>query len=278
MPNPVGGNADPNTGRAVKGSIGKVNAAQIHYELSGPEDLPVLVLSNSLGTNLAMWDAQMAALGKLFRVLRYDTRGHGESQATPGPYSFDMLGRDVLGLADELGIGKFSFCGLSMGGVTGMWLGTNASYRLQKLVLCSTAAKIGNAETWNARIEQVRKGGGKSIAGGTMERWFTARFREGEPQTVARVRNMVENTGKDGYIACCEALRDADFRESLKSIRTPTLIISGTHDPATTPADGQFIAEQIPGARYIELDAAHMSNIERADRFTEEVCDFLKPS
>ena len=275
MANPAGEHTNLNTGGVVKGNAGRVNAAQMHYELSGPEGSPVLVLSNSLGTNFAMWDAQMAAFAKDFRVLRYDTRGHGKSQVTPGPYNFDLLGRDVLALADELGVGKFSFCGLSMGGVTGMWLGANASYRLQKLVLCSTAAKIGNAETWNARIEQVRKGGGKSIAGGTMERWFTADFREREPQTVAQIREMVERTSKDGYIACCEALRDADFRESLKSIRTPTLVISGTHDPATTPADGKFIAEQIPGAAYVELDAAHMSNIERHEEFTSAVVDFL---
>src|SRR5689334_10872412 len=210
MPTPAGENSN----------FAKVNAGQLHYELSGAENLPTLVLSNSLGTNFEMWDAQMAEFGKHFRVLRYDTRGHGKSQITPGPYTFDILARDVLGLADELGIGKFSFCGLSMGGATGMWLGINASYRLQKLVLCSTAAKIGNADTWNARIEQLRKGGAKSIAGGTMERWFTGGFREREPQTVARIREMVENTSKDGYIACCEALREADFREGLKSIRT----------------------------------------------------------
>jgi 3-oxoadipate enol-lactonase len=277
MPNPAGESANPSKGSAAKGNIAKVNAAQIHYELSGPENLPTLVLSNSLGTNLAMWDTQMEEFGKHFRVLRYDTRGHGQSQVTPGPYSFDMLGRDVLALADDLGIGKFSFCGLSMGGVTGMWLGANASYRLQRLVLCSTAAKIGSAETWNARIEALRKGGAKSIAGGTMERWFTAAFREREPQTVARIREMVESTSKNGYIACCEALREADFRESLKSIRTPTLVISGTHDPATTPADGRFIAEEISGAQHAELDAAHMCNIEQAERFTKEVCDFLNP-
>ena len=265
MPSPAGESSN----------VAKVNAAHIHYEFIGSGNLPVLVLSNSLGTNFAMWDAQMAEFGKHFRLLRYDTRGHGKTQVTPGPYNFDMLGRDVLGLADELRISKFSFCGLSMGGVTGMWLGANASYRLQKLVLCNTAAKIGSAETWNARIEQVHKGGAKSIAGGTMERWFTAGFREREPQTVARIREMVEHTSADGYIACCEALREADFRQSLRTIRTPTLVVSGTQDLGTTPADGRFIAEQIPGAQYAELDAAHMSNIEQADAFTTEVLAFL---
>ena len=163
-----------------------------------------------------------------------------------------------------------------MGGVTGMWLGINASYRLHKLVLSSTAAKIGNADTWNARIEAVRKGGIKAIATATMERWFTARFREREPQTVERIQKMVESTRPEGFIACCEALREADFRESIKQIRTPTLVLSGTHDPGTPPADGKFIASQIPGALYAELDAAHLCNIEQYDRFTQEVSKFLQ--
>jgi len=255
--------------------IASVNATQIHYQLTGPEDQPTLVLSHSLGTDFAMWDPQVAEFPKHFRLLRYDTRGHGQSQVTPGPYTFDVLGRDVLALADHLGIGKFSFCGLSMGGVIGMWLAINASYRLRKVVLCSTAAKIGNADTWNARIEQVRKAGTKSIASATMERWFTPTFRQQHPEAVEQIRRMVENSDKDGYIACCEALREADFRGGLYSIRTPTLVISGTHDPATTPSDGRFISEQIPGARYAELDAAHMNNIERRQEFTKVVLEFL---
>ncbi len=255
--------------------VAHVNDAHIHYELTGHAKAPVLVLSNSLGTNFFMWDAQMPAISKHFRVLRYDTRGHGQSSVTLGPYSFDQLGRDFLGLADAVDVHKFSFCGLSMGGVIGMWLGIHAPERLHKLVLCSTAAKIGNPDTWNARIEAVRKGGTKSIAAGTMERWFTARFREREPQTVERIKHMVETTNTEGYIACCGALREADFREGIAAIRTPTLVISGTHDPATTPHDGRFIAERIPGAHFVELDAAHLSNIEQQDRFTQEVSEFL---
>jgi 3-oxoadipate enol-lactonase len=256
--------------------VGQFNGAQISYELAGDAKAPVLVLSNSLGTNFFMWDAQLPAISKHFRVLRYDTRGHGQSDVTPGPYSFDQLGRDVLALADVADVQKFSFCGLSMGGVTGMWLGIHAPERLHKLVLCSTAAKIGNADTWNARIAALRKGGAKSISAGTMERWFTARFRERQPQTVERIRQMVESTTTEGYIACCEALREADFRESLAQIRTPTLVISGTHDPATTPQDGRFIAARVKGARYVELDAAHLSNVEQQDRFTQEVAEFLR--
>ena len=255
--------------------VAHVNGGHLHYQIEGPANAPALVLSNSLGTNFTMWDAQMPELRKHFRVLRYDTRGHGQSEVTPGPYSFEQLGRDVLALADETDIGNFSFCGLSMGGVTGMWLGIDAGKRLHKLALCSTAAKIGNPDTWNARMDAVRKGGTKSIAAGTMERWFTARFREREPQTVERVKKMVESTSTEGFVACCEALREADFRESVKAIRTPTLVISGAQDPGTPPADGKFLAKQITGSGYVELDAAHLSNIEQRESFTEELSKFL---
>jgi 3-oxoadipate enol-lactonase len=256
--------------------IARVNGGHFHYEIAGAANAPALVLSNSLATNFGMWDAQMPELHKHFRVLRYDTRGHGKTEVTPGPYSFEQLGRDVLALTESLDIDTFSFCGLSMGGITGMWLGINAGKRLHKLALCSTAAKIGNPDTWNARIEAVRKGGMKSIAAATMERWFAAPFREREPQSVERIKHMVESTSSDGFIANCEALREADFRESISKIRTPTLLISGTHDTGTTPADGKFLAKQIPGARYTELDAAHLSNIEQQAQFTKEVLMFLR--
>jgi 3-oxoadipate enol-lactonase len=256
--------------------IAHINGGHIHYQVEGAASSPALILSNSLGTNFAMWDAQMPELRKPFRVLRYDTRGHGQSEVTPGPYSFEQLGRDVLALADETDLGTFSFCGLSMGGVTGMWLGIHAGKRLHKLVLCSTAAKIGNPDTWNARIATVRKNGMKSVAPATMERWFTQGYREKSPDSVQRIQHMVENTSTEGFVANCEALRAADFREGIAAIRTPTLVISGTHDTGTTPHDGRFLAERIPGAHYVELDAAHLLNIEQRDRFTQEVSDFLR--
>jgi 3-oxoadipate enol-lactonase len=157
-----------------------------------------------------------------------------------------------------------------------MWLGINAGHRLHKLALCSTAAKIGSPDTWNARIAAVRKSGMKPIAPATMERWFTARFREDEPQAVERIQQMVESTSAEGFIANCEALREADFREGITKIRTPTLVISGTHDTGTTPTDGKFLAKQIPAARYVELDAAHLCNIERQKQFTTEVSSFFQ--
>ena len=174
--------------------IAKINGAQINYEIQGQPNAPTLVLSNSLGSNFGMWDAQMPAFAKTYRVLRYDTRGHGQSEVTPGPYTFEQLARDVLALADSLNIDTFSFCGLSMGGLTGLWIALHAAKRLDKLVLCSTGAKIGTADAWNTRIEAVRKNGTKSIAAATMERWFTTSFRDREPQTVVRIQETLANT------------------------------------------------------------------------------------
>lgn len=256
-------------------AFANLNDGRIHYELAGAPNSPALVFSNSLGTNFSMWNLQAAALLDKARILRYDTRGHGQSSVTPGPYSIEQLGRDVLALLDSLKIGRFAFCGLSMGGLIGQWLGLNAGTRLTKLVLCSTGAKIGSPETWNARIGAVRERGMKSISQAVVERWYTQGFREKSPEIAERTRAMVESTPSEGYIACCQAIRDADLREAIAAIRVPTLVISGTHDPATPPADGRFIAERIPGGRYLELDAAHLSNIEDERRFTPAVSDFI---
>jgi 3-oxoadipate enol-lactonase len=252
-----------------------VKDGRIHYELSGRGTSPVVVLSNSLGTNFSMWDAQAPELSKKWRVLRYDTRGHGQSLATSGPYSVDQLGRDVLDLATSLSIDKFYFCGLSLGGLTGMWLGINAPDRVHALILCSTGAKIATAEMWNTRIETIRKSGMKSIAQATMERWFTARFREKQPKVVERIKKIFESADVEGYAGCCGALRDADLREGIGAIRAATLVISATHDPATPPSEGHFLRDHIHGARYLELDAAHLSNIEQAEQFTRAVERFM---
>ncbi len=251
------------------------NHAQIHYALEGAAGRTLLVLSNSLGTDFSMWDPQIPELTKAFRVLRYDTRGHGKSSVTPGTYSIEQLAKDVLDLANALKFDRFHFCGLSMGGMIGMWLAANAPERLNKLVLSSTAAKIGTLETWNSRIDAVRKQGMKPVAASAIARWFTPAFRAKNPSTVARIQKMVEVVDPEGYVSCSAAVRDFDFREQLGGVCTPSLVISGTHDPATTPIDARFLADHIPGARYIELNAAHLSNIEDADRFTREVSGFL---
>jgi len=251
------------------------NHVQIHYALEGPTGKPALVLSNSLGTDLSMWDPQIPEFTKSYRVLRYDTRGHGKSSVTPGSYSAEQLANDLLALADSLKLDRFHFCGLSMGGMTGMWLAANAPQRLNRLIISSAAAKFGTLEMWNKRIDTIRKQGMKPVAAATIERWFTPAFRAKSSSTVANIHRILESTSLEGYISNCAAVRDFDFRDQLSGIRVPTLVLSGTHDPATTPADGHFLADHIPGARYIELNAAHLSNIEDADRFTQEVCRFL---
>jgi 3-oxoadipate enol-lactonase len=253
----------------------ELTGLRLHYELIASGDAPTLVLSNSLGSNFTMWDPQMAEFSKHFQVLRYDTRGHGRSSVPAGPYTVEQLGRDVLTLLDQLRLDRVHFCGLSMGGSTGMWLALHAPQRLGKLVLCNTAAKIGTAEIWNPRMDAVRSGGVKAISSGVLSRWLSDSFRAKAPDTAARVLTMLESTDTEGYLANCAAIRDFDLRQSVGSIRMPTLVIAGTHDVSTTPADGRFLAEQIAGARYQELDAAHLSNIEQGALFGAAVRDFV---
>lgn len=252
-----------------------VNGARIRYSLDGKPEAPVLVLSNSLGADLSMWEPQLAAFTRHFRVLRYDTRGHGASEVTPGDYTLDLLGRDVVSLLDQLGINRASFCGLSMGGLIGMWLGLRAPERMGKLVLCNTGARIGSAETWNARIDAVRKAGLAAIREAVLERWFTPSFRAREPGAVDRFSQVFLKTSPEGYVANCAAIRDADLRDAIAGIRSLTLVVTGSHDLATPPAGARFMVEHIPGAQYAELDAAHISNVEAAARFNGEVLQFL---
>jgi 3-oxoadipate enol-lactonase len=255
--------------------IAPVEGGQIHYRLDGKQESPVLVLSNSLGMDLSMWDAQVPAFTERFRLLRYDSYGHGASTFGAGGIKIERLGQDVVRLIDHLGIATASFCGLSVGGLVGQWLGLNAAKRVEKIVLCNTAAQIGNAESWNARIDAVNKGGIPSISKNILERWFTASFREREPGTVERLRKILEATPAEGYVATCAAIRDADLRGEVSKIRAKTLVIAGTHDKATPPDGGRYLAEQIVSSRYVELDAAHLSNVELPGRFSEEVLNFL---
>ncbi len=251
----------------------------LHYQLEGPAAAPVLVLSNSLGTDLHMWDAQMPAFTEHFQVLRYDTRGHGRSLVSAGPYSIEQNGRDVLALLDALDIPRASFCGLSMGGLIGQWLAINAPARIERLVLCNTAAKIGSPEVWNPRIDSILAGGAQvmgELRDASIARWFTAAFAEAQPQTVEPIVGMLAQTSPEGYAANCAAIRDADFGEQLAAIAAPTLIVCGSADPVTTPADGRFIAERIANAELIELSAAHLSNVEARADFTQALLAFLQ--
>jgi 3-oxoadipate enol-lactonase len=244
-----------------------------HYELTGDKG-PVLMLSNSLGTNLSMWDLQVAQLKQHFRILCYDTRGHGQSSVLSGDYVMEQLGKDVVRFLDALGLDRVHFCGLSLGGMIGMWLGAHAPNRLHRLVLCNTAARIGTAESWNARIDTVRRNGMKTVAAAVIERWFTPEFRASFPERVAPVREMLEESPPEGYASCCAAIRDMDQREAMTKITVPTLVIYGSKDPVTPPADAFFLLERIRGAKKVELNAAHLSNVEQADAFTQAVSSF----
>ncbi|MCO8168716.1 3-oxoadipate enol-lactonase [Pseudomonas sp. 21LCFQ02] len=251
---------------------------ELNYLLEGPANAPVLVLSNSLGTDLHMWDNQIAAFTEHFRVLRYDTRGHGRSLVTEGPYSIEQNGRDVLALLDALDIRQVYFCGLSMGGLIGQWLAINAPQRLHRVVLCNTAAKIGSAEIWDPRIETVLRDGPAAMVAlrdASIARWFTAPFASREPGKVEPVVGMLAQTSPQGYAANCAAVRDADYREQIASIRLPVLVVCGTQDAVTTPEHGRFMSERIVGAQQVDLHAAHLSSVEAGAAFSEPVLAFL---
>ena len=250
----------------------------LHYQLDGPEGAPVLVLSNSLGTDLHMWDVQIPAFTQHFRVLRFDTRGHGKSLVTEGPYSIEQLGRDVIALLDALDIQRAHFCGLSMGGLIGQWLGIHAGDRLLRLVVCNTAAKIGTPEIWNPRIEMVLRDGAAAMVAlrdASIARWFTADFAAANPHQAQQITDMLAATSPQGYAANCAAVRDADLREQLSTIQVPTLAIAGTEDTVTPPAGSHFIQNQIKGAEYAEFYAAHLSNVQAGAAFSERVLAFL---
>ena len=249
---------------------------RLAYRLDGPVDAPVLVLSNSLGTALEMWAPQLDALAARFRVLRYDGRGHGASDAPPGAYSLDRLGRDVVELLDALGLGRVHFCGLSLGGMLGQWLAVRAPERIERLVLANTAAYMGPPAGWQARIDTVRRDGMGAVAEATMERWFTAAFRAGSPGAVAAVRDRLLATSAEGYAGCCAAIRDMDLRPTAPLVARPTLLVAGAADPSTPPERSEEIARAIgAAARVVTLPAAHLSNVERPDDFTRAVLDFL---
>lgn len=236
---------------------------------------PPLLLSNSLGTTIHLWDRQLAALTARHRVIRYDMRGHGASDAPAGDYSLERLGRDLLSILGALGIARASLAGISIGGLVSLWAAVHAPARVERLVLANTAARIGNDALWQERVRVVREDGLTRLADATMTRWFTQRFREGHADAVAEFHRMVSGTNPDGYVGCCAALRDADLRPLAAGVTAPTLVIVGTHDVATTAADGCWLADAIPGARLVELDAAHLSNVERADAFNDAIETFL---
>lgn len=252
-----------------------VKGMTLNVRCDGDRGRPTVVLSNSLGTDLSMWDAQVAVLATRFHVVRYDTRGHGASGAPTGPYTIAQLGSDVLGLLDHFDIQRAHFIGLSMGGVIGQWLGAHAGERLDKLVLANTASKIGTREGWQARASAVRASGMGEIAAGSPARWFTPDFIARQPVVVGMMQKTVRALNPEGYAACCDALAVADLTGDIQAIGSRTLVIAGADDPVTTVADAGTLAAAIDGATLATLPASHLSNVEAPDRFTDAVVSFL---
>jgi len=249
----------------------------VHHVVTGPADAPPLILSNSLGADLRMWDPQADALAERFRLVRYDTRGHGGSPVPDGPYSIEHVGQDALALLDHLEIERAHWAGLSLGGMTGMWLAVNAPERLDRLVLLCTSAQLGPAETWRERAETVRAQGTEAVAEAGVGRWLTERYRDEHPDTAAWLRDMIAATPDAGYAACCAVIEHMDLTPALPGITTPTLAIAGAQDPATPPEHAERIVAAIPGARLEVLDpAAHLANIEQPEAVTRLILDHLE--
>jgi 3-oxoadipate enol-lactonase len=246
--------------------------------VDGDAAAPALILSNSLGTTLEMWDPQVAAFSEHYRLIRYDARGHGGSPVTPGPYSFADLGQDVLAVLDALGIEQAAFCGISMGGHTGLWLGVHAGSRFSAIAVCNSAAKIGTPQGWNERAAMVREGGQaamQALADSSPGRWFTEDFVKAQPAEVQRAQSWIAGIVPQGYAACCEALAASDLRDDIGRIITPTLLLAGASDPVTTVADAQAMQAAIPGARLAVVPASHLSNLEAPRAFDQAVLHFL---
>lgn len=249
---------------------------RLHHRVDGPDEAPVLVLSNSLGTDLDLWSANLPPFAQSFRVVRYDQRGHGRSELPGDPFGFEELGEDVVRLLDDLGVERASFCGISMGGATGLWLAVNAPHRLDRLVVACSAAKFGEPEGWHERARVVREQGMAAIADGVVDRWFTPRLRADAPAVVARFRERLLASPVAGYAACCEALAGWDYRERLAEISVPTLVLAGADDPATPPEQGAFVADRVPDARLVVIPAAaHLANVEQPGAFSEAVLSHL---
>jgi 3-oxoadipate enol-lactonase len=252
-----------------------LSQARLYYVVDGPADAPALLLSNSLGTTGDMWARQVPALSQRFRVVRYDTRGHGFSSIPTGEYTFEQLARDVVELLDHLGIDRAHCCGLSMGGPTVMQLALDYPSRVNKLVLCNTAARIGSVEGWSTRIGNVAQNTLSAMAPALVNNWLSEGYRKVEPGLTQVLIDMLRRTPEAGYSANCAALRDADLRSKVAAIKAPTLVISGSHDVAATTQQGRELAESIPGARYAELKVSHISNWEDPEAFNRLVLDFL---
>ncbi|MDD2820440.1 MAG: 3-oxoadipate enol-lactonase [Flavobacterium sp.] len=246
-----------------------------NYKITGTPNSPVLAFSNSLGTDMGMWEELIPNLLPYFRVLQYDTRGHGESEITNEGYTIDLLGNDFIALLDELKIDKVYFCGLSMGGLIGQWLGIHHPKRLFKLILSNTDSKIGTVENWNDRIKTIQNEGMQAIVEGTMERWFTDDFRKNNPNRITEIKSVFAKNNVVGYTNSCAAVRDADFRNDLHKITIETLVITGTEDAVTNVEQAELLVKAIPNASLKILPARHLSATELPEIYTQVMIDFI---
>ena len=253
-----------------------VDRCRLSFRVEGSQEAPPLLLLNSLGTTTELWSAQLERLLPQFRVIRYDTRGHGRSDSPAGDYSLECLGRDAMAILDAAGAPHAHACGISLGGMVALWLAANAPDHIDRVVAANTGATIATPEFWEQRIAAAHAQGLPGIADAVTARWFTDRFRQTDLAITDRFRSMLSESTAQGYVGCCAALRDADLREDLERITAPVLIITGAEDKATPPEAGTFIRHRVSNARGVTLDAAHLSNVEQADAFTSAMLTFLR--
>jgi 3-oxoadipate enol-lactonase len=252
------------------------DGTELAFEVRGADDAPALLFAHSLGADRSMWRPQVEALEDRYRVVLVDFRGHGRSAAPEGPYSIALLGDDVLRVADAAGAAAFHHCGISLGGITGLWLAVHHAERIRSLVAANTAARIGSVESWEERIAAVRAGGTEAIREAVLGRWFSPPFAAAHPEWFEQASRVFSATDPVGYIGCCGALAVADLRPEVPSITAPVLVLGGTLDQATPPADAEWLHGAIAGSELTVFDgAAHISNLDRADEFTARVTRFL---
>ncbi|MDI3405604.1 3-oxoadipate enol-lactonase [Streptomyces cavernicola] len=252
------------------------DGVRIAYRFDGDEDKPVLLLSNSIGTDLHMWDGQVPALTAHFRVLRYDARGHGVSDVPSGPYSLDRLGRDVVELLDGLGLERVHVLGLSLGGIVAQWLGIHVPERVERLVLSNTAASLGPANQWDRPIADLLAAPDmRATAEMFLHNWFPDHMLRGDDEVVEGFRRTLLGTRREGVAGSWAAVRDYDLRRTATLIHSPTLVIAGEHDTVTSAGHGQELAATVPGARFTVLPTVHMANVEAQEEFLDAVLTFL---
>lgn len=253
--------------RSLDGSYGR-----IVYEIAGPAAGPTLVFCNALGTSAAMWEPQFEALSDRLRLVRFDYPGHGRSETAPGPYAVAGLAQDVLRILEETGATSASICGLSLGGMLGLWLAGNEPDAVDALIVCSSAPELGPAQRWLDRAATAREGGTEQFVARALDRWFAPGYLESRPEVGELAADMLRTTTPEGYAGACEALASADLRSGLDRISTPTLVVSGRDDPAIAPETSQAMAAAIPGARASVVDvASHLVNLERPELFNRLV-------